>query len=237
VAVSYTVDGRTVTTDIDAPAALAFDEVIEGVPARTTVTAVDRAICLALRSDQMLGLLSENSELAQGLFRLLLERPEGAAWQAVVRGTLEHAGSIRPADGLQPIERILVVEEMPIFSRASSAQVSGIAAIGCDAPLKAGDVLVKDGDPPAIFIVITGEIALEPIAGGPPLTAGPGDMIGVYDTLGGAESTSVRVHVTDSGLALRIDREPLFDLITDHIELLQSLGSALIHERRERALA
>jgi AAA family ATP:ADP antiporter len=237
VAVSCETDGRTVTTEVEAPAALAFDEVIEGVPARTTVAAVNRAICLALRADQMLGLLSENSELAQGLFRMLLERPEGAPWQTVVRGTLTHAAAVRPEDGLQPVERILIVEEIPLLAHASASQVSALAGIASDARLVAGERLVRDGDPPAIFVIITGEVALEPIAGGTPATAGPGDTIGIYDTLAGVESTSVRVHVMAGGLALRIDREPLFDQITDHIDLLQSLAGALIHEKRERVLA
>ena len=198
---------------------------------------MNRAICLALRSDQLLGLLSENSELAQGLFRMLLERPEGASWQAVVRGTLTHTTTVRPEDGLQPVERILIVQEIPLLAHAPAAQIGALAGIACDAPLVPGERLVKDGDPPAIFRIISGEVALEAIVGGTPATAGPGDTIGVYDTLAGVESTSVRVHVTAGGLAVRIDREPLFDQITDHIELLQSLASALIHEQRERVPA
>lgn len=237
VTVSNTADGRTVTTEIGAPAALAFDEVIEGVAARTTVKAVDRAICLALRADQLLALLSENSELAQGLFRMLLEQPEGQTWQGVVHGVIKHADAVRLEDGLQPIERFLLLEEMPIVAKASANQVSALAAIARDARLVAGELLVKDGDPPAMFIIVTGEVSLEPIAGGTPLTAGAGDTICVYDTLVGAESSSWRVHVTAAGLALRIDREALFDLIADHIELLQSLGSALIHERGEPVVA
>jgi CRP-like cAMP-binding protein len=60
------------------------------------------------------------------------------------------------------------------------------------------------------------------------VTAGAGDSIGVYETLSGAETTAWRVHVVGDGIALRLDREPLFDLLSDHIELLQAMFSAVL---------
>ena len=71
------------------------------------------------------------------------------------------------------------------------------------------------------------------MAGGEPVVAGAGDTIGVFETLSGAETTGWRAHVTTSGTALRIDREALFDLLTERIELLQGLFSALLHRRAD----
>ena len=231
------VDAVAQSRDIDAPAPLAFEEVVEGSPAHATVTAIDRAICLALRSEQVLGLLSENTDLAQGLFRTVMEREAGQAWRGVVGGVASDPAVTRLGDGLQPIEKILVLEQLPIFSRASAADLSALARIARELPLVAGDLLVRDGDAPALFVVLTGVLALEPLAGGAPLTAGPGDTVGVYETLSGAETTGWRMHVTEPGVALRIEREPLFDLLTDRIELLQDLFSALLHGRAEPAMA
>jgi hypothetical protein len=53
----------------------------------------------------------------------------------------------------------------------------------------------------------------------------------------GVETTGWRMHVTGRGVALRIEREALFDLLTDRIELLQDLFSALLHGRAEPAMA
>jgi len=61
--------------------------------------------------------------------------------------------------------------------------------------------------------------------------------VGVYETLGGLEAGGWRGHVTRAGVTLRIDREALFDLLADQIDLLQGLFSALQRTReRERSL-
>jgi hypothetical protein len=49
----------------------------------------------------------------------------------------------------------------------------------------------------------------------------------------GAETTGWRAHVTSAGTCLRIDREAFFDLLTERIELLQGLFSALLHRRAD----
>ena len=85
-------DGRVSRVELQSPAALAFDEVMEGAPSAATITAMDRAICLALRNEQVLGLLAENADLVQGLFRMAMERENGAALRGVVRGVGRHAG-------------------------------------------------------------------------------------------------------------------------------------------------
>ena len=88
-------------------------------------------------------------------------------------------------------------------------------------------MLFGAGDAPAIHIVLDGELSLEPMGGGTPLSAGPGDATGVYETLGGLDATAWRGHVVAGGLALRVEREALFDLLADQIDLLQGLFSAL----------
>jgi CRP-like cAMP-binding protein len=226
-------DEDAAQTEVAAPAALAFDEVMEGAPSAATVTAVDRAICLALRNEQMLALLAENAELVHGFFRMAIERDDGSAWRGALRGVVAHPEVARTEDGLQPVEKILLMEEIPVFARASAADIRALALAAREARLTAGAALVAEGDVPAIFLIVSGEVALEPLSGGEPLTAGPGDTIGVYDTLSGAETTAWRVHVTRGGFALRVDREALFDVLADRIELLQAMFSAVL--RRQNA--
>jgi AAA family ATP:ADP antiporter len=219
--------------NIDAPAPLCFEEVIEGAPVDTTIRAVDRAICLSLPSEQVLGLLSENVELAQGLFRTVLDRSSWIREHTVVRGVLSKAGTARLTGGLQVVEKILLLSEMPVFSRASAADLAALAAISRETPLAAGSTLFKEGAAPSLYLVLSGEVVLEPVSGGTPESAGAGDTVGVYETLAGVETTRWRAHVTGNGLALRVERDALFDLLTDRIELLQGLFSALL--RRQAA--
>ena len=227
-------DGDAVRAEISPPAALAFDEVMEGAPSTATVTAVDRAICLALRNEQVLALLAENAELVHGFFRMAIERDTGSAWRGVLRGFVAHPEVARLEDGLQAVEKILLVEEMPVFARASAADIQALALAAREAPLTEGATLVAEGDVPAIYVIVSGEVALEPLSGGEPLSAGPGDTFGVYETLSGSETTAWRVHVTRGGLALRVDREVLFDVLADRIELLQAMFSAVL--RRQTAV-
>ena len=214
--------------NIDAPAPLCFEEVIEGAPVDATLRAVDRAICLSLSSEQVLALLSENVELAQGLFRTVLDRNAWLRAHAVVRGVLSKTGTARLSGGLQAVEKILLLGEMPVFARASAGDLSLLAGIAREAPLTGGEVLFKEGTAPALYLVLSGEIVVEPIAGGAPEAARPGDTIGIYETLAGVETTHWRGRVTADGVALRVERDPLFDLLTDRIELLQGLFSALL---------
>ena len=218
--------GRTV--EIEAPAPLAFEEVIEGAPMRTTIRALDFAICLSLTSEQVLALLSENVELAEGLFRMVLEQESSTRWRHVVRGLVAHPPAGRVTGGLQVVDKILLISEMPVFGRASAEDLAALAAITREVPLVAGETLFKAGDAPALYVVLAGELALEPEAGGDPQSAGAGDTVGVYETLAGAERTGWRAHVTQPGVALRVERDALFDLLTDRIELLQGLFSAMM---------
>jgi AAA family ATP:ADP antiporter len=224
-------DGDAVRAEISPPAALAFDEVMEGAPSTATVTAVDRAICLALRNEQVLALLAENAELVHGFLRMAIERDTGSAWRGVLRGFVAHPEVARLEDGLQAVEKILLVEEIPVFARASAADIQALALAARETRLTEGATLVAEGDVPAIYLIVSGEVALEPLTGGEPLTAGPGDSFGVYETLSGSETTAWRVHVTRGGLALRVDREVLFDVLADRIELLQAMFSAVLRRQ------
>jgi CRP-like cAMP-binding protein len=89
-----------------------------------------------------------------------------------------------------------------------------------------GTALVRESDDLAIYIVVRGGLIVE-APGGAPVAVQPGDAIGIYETLADepAEST---VRVAQGGVAMRIDGRDLFDLLADHVDLLQGLFSALL---------
>ena len=88
-----------------------------------------------------------------------------------------------------------------------------------------GTVLVEHGDAPAVFQVVDGALRLE-AAGGATVVL-PGMTLGVADTLSGS-AASARAVVTRSGRALRVDRDDLFALLTDHVDLMQSVFSEVL---------
>ena len=93
-------------------------------------------------------------------------------------------------------------------------------------PLTAGCVLFTETDPPAVYHVLTGEVRLE-ADGADPIVARPGSTIGVSETLAGV-SLGRRAMVTREGQAVGLDHDELFDVLADHIDLLQGLFSGLL---------
>ena len=95
-----------------------------------------------------------------------------------------------------------------------------------------GDELYSPTADPGIVVLLSGAVAVEQ-DGAAGVIARPGDSIGAFKTLTGSHARR-RTRVTAAGTALTVDRRPLFDLLADHVELLQSMFGALLR-RKARA--
>ena len=218
-------DGATLT----APGPLAFEEMLEGRPIRTAVLAVDVAVTLSLTQGEFLTLLSDNIDIAHGLFKMLIDAQGGAGWKGVVHGRLPGAVT-RGGDPLLPMERALLLQANPLFAGATSAQLMRLAAIAREAPLTPGTVLVRASDDLAIYLVVRGALSIEtPAAAQVPVH--PGDAVGIYETLADVRAGAT-VMVAGAGTALRIDGRDLFDLLSDHVDLLRGMFGALLRSER-----
>jgi ATP:ADP antiporter, AAA family len=213
----------------EATCALAFDEVLEGSPMRQTVRTIDSAICLELNSDEFLTLLSNSSPIVQGLFRMFLGHRSAASWRKILRTTASNAIEAPTPVMLTPIEKTIVLQNVPIFSRATADHLLALAAITHQLPFTTDGNLFIEGDRPAIYIVLSGQFALDSPSGGEAVSARPGDIVGTYETLGG-EQMGWRVRTVEPGSVLRIDRDELFDLLADNVDLLQGIFSVLVRE-------
>jgi hypothetical protein len=123
------------------------------------------------------------------------------------------------------VDRILLLQSSPLLSRATAAQLVGLAGVARTATLKVGENPMS-GSEPGILVVLSGAVRVER-EGVAPDTAESGDAVGIYETLGGV-SFPVRTEVTQEGQALRFMRSDLFDLLADHIDLLQGIFSGLL---------
>ena len=209
-----------------APGPLAFEEMLEGKPLRTGVHAVDVAVTLSLTQGEFLTLISDNIDIAHGIFKMLIDAQGRSGWKGVVHGRLPEASTRRTADGLQPMERVLLLQRSPLMAGATSGQLLRLAAIAREVPLVPGTALVRETDDPAIYVVVRGALSVEAPVGAP-LVVQPGDAVGVYETLADVRAEATVV-VSEAGTALRIDGRDLFDLLADHVDLLQGLFSALL---------
>lgn len=232
-ALHFVLDGRVAVggsacgpDELGAPGVIGFEDVLEGHPVRHTATALEPTITLTMTTDAFLTLVSENVEIAQGIFRLLLETRCAPAWRTVVHGTLSEELTKRVADGVQTLDGLLLLQASPLLQRATTADLVRLAGIARIVPLAAGDILFKAGDGAAIHAVVTGAISIEG-ADGDGDTAESGDVVGMYEALGGRYMTSAGT-VTVAGEVLRIDRAELFELMADNIPLLQGIFSGLL---------
>src|SRR5206468_577906 len=126
---------------VAAPAALAFEETLEGRPLRHTILAAGRIVCLTLGRNEFLTMISDNVLLAQGLFRMVLDRP-------LVRRSLESAPP-RPGRAavqlpLSPLEKVLLLRQHRLFERATVDQLLDVAAITREILLATNNVLFTD---------------------------------------------------------------------------------------------
>ncbi|MEW6321324.1 MAG: MFS transporter [Acidobacteriota bacterium] len=208
--------------NMNPPAALGFEEVIEPCPMQHTTRAVEPVVCLALTRDEFFAILAENPELMQGVFRMLLDNPVLRGWRALVRTDAAHRMA-RPAPGEPtPVEEVALLQEIPLFARASAKELLDVAAITRRVPFGRGARAFSEGDVSAICMPLSGRLTLRQPEGGLTEVVGPGDIVGIYETLVG-DPAGCRGEVIEAGVALRIDRDDLFDLLSDHLNLLHGL--------------
>jgi len=215
-------------TTATAPVPLAFEELLTGRPVAQAIHTVDAAVTLSLTRDEFLTLLSDNIDVVHRLFRMVMDRRGGQHWWGVTGGVLPGAAVAR-AEGLSAMERALLLRASPLLAGVTSGQLLRLAMVAVEEPLVPGAVIAREGDDPAIRIVLRGEVELDvPTApGGSSLVARPGDAIGLYETLADLP-IDARATVSEAGIALRTDGRDLFDLLAMDVDLLQGLFAVLL---------
>ena len=212
--------------EIAAPNVVGFEAVIEGSPAEKTMKAVETAICLSLTTEEFLSLLSENVEIAQGIFRLMFERRSRTGSPAVLQGNIPSSLKRKIDQGqFQTVDTVLLLQSSPLLERATGAQLVGLAEIARPMQLTPGvDPLA--GSEPSFIVVLNGEVRITR-EGAEPETAGSGDVIGLYQTLAGVPFP-VRAEVVAAGQCIRFLRSDVLDLLADDIGLLRGIFSGLL---------
>jgi CRP-like cAMP-binding protein len=226
-------DGRVAATSrdaaphsIDAPAALGFAEILQGLSVRETLRTTDVAVTLALTADELRTLLSDNTDLVSGLFATLADRVDTQT-AAAVSPTGAAAELEQLAEGgLTPVEKVLALQRVPLFARVSADEMPHLAAIAESVPMSAGSALFPASAPAAVWLLLSGEVSLEQAAQGVETIARSGDVIGSLATMAG-RPLGRSADVLRSGLALRIQQDVLFDVLGSNPELLRQMFAGM----------
>ena len=219
--------GDASAVERSAPQALGLEAVLGGDRQRETVWTGDGAVCLTVGARDLLGQLAEDAALVRRLFRALLEDSSFDARVLRARRPVE-----APAvAGAQTLEAVHVLEASPLFARATPDQLLRLALVAREVTLAPGSALFDEADLAALYVVASGEVALE-TEGQAALRAGPGDTLGVREALAGVAAGRARGEA--AGVALRIDGEALVELLTGDAALLQGTFGALLEALRTR---
>jgi CRP-like cAMP-binding protein len=215
--------GRTV--EVAPPAPLALAEVFQGAPMASTVRTNETVVCLSLTVDECRMLMADNPDLVQGLFGAIIAGQAFAGGRLRLRG--EGAADLsRLADeGVRPVERVLALQSISLFSDVSTEELLQLADVARPLVFIEGETLFDVADRPSVFVLLDGQVSLES-DGADPVVADQGDAIGVYETLAGVPLGRV-ARVVERGAALVVDHEDLFDLLGHRPALLQQLFSVL----------
>lgn len=223
--VQFLLDGRVSMGphSIEAPAALGFEQLLEGSPMPDAVIALDRAVTLSLTADEFLTLLSENVELTEGLFRMLIATNDLGVTRSVITGDLP--ADMKTASQLRHVDRVMVLQSNPLLANATASQLWRLSAIAREVSVGGGADLAANTGEAAILIVLSGTLRVESAAGAE--SADAGDVIGLYATLAGTPFTA-KVTATTASQLLRLDRASVFALLSEHTALLQAVFSILL---------
>jgi CRP-like cAMP-binding protein len=230
-------DGRAEATGADgrsrslmAPATIFFEEFLQSRPAAEEVVARSVGVVLAIQGDELQTLLAGSTSLLEGLFRTLLEK---GPWplQHVTPGEPVHTPL--PLETAEPslFDKSAILRRLAVFANVSAEEALRLAAIAKYLVAQPGDVLSQPADPPAICILLSGDMILEAPdpASVAPISVRAGDAVGLYGTLAGVP-VGCRQRIVHAARALRIEREDLLDLLGQHPPMLQISLAASFRE-------
>jgi CRP-like cAMP-binding protein len=203
--------------------ALGFVEALAGTAMRDTLRALDKAVTVVLSVAELRTLLAENTDLVVGLFATLAKRGDEDLVHST--GAASELAALA-ARGLPPVQRVLALQRVPIFSRVSAEEIRPLADIAQPVTMEGGASLFNESTPGAVWLLLSGEVQLNSPTGSASLSARGGDVIGSTGAMAG-QPLGRTATVTRSGIALRLDREDLLLLMGERPELLRQVFAGL----------
>ena len=219
-------EGHPVET-LQAPSTMGFMEALQSKTSKRTVRTGGIAVTLAITAEELRTQLAYNPELVRGLFASMADRVDSSAVTHVFPTGAASELERFAVGGMQPVEKVLAIERVPVFAHISPEEARYLAAITHTVEMKEGTVLFKATDPPSTWLILSGEVTLSGTQTASPAVARGGDAVGSFGALGGPH-IGRDATVTKAGIALRIDRDELFEILGDRPEMLRQLFEGMV---------
>jgi signal-transduction protein with cAMP-binding, CBS, and nucleotidyltransferase domain len=175
---------------------------------------------------ELRSLLADNTDLVSGLFATLSAAPPGVSGTIQSTAAAADLGQLA-AGGLTPVEKVLALQRVPLFARVAADEMRQLADAAKAVTLQRGAELFTTSAPAALWLVLSGAVVLK--GSGPetpPITVRGGEVIGSLEVMSG-RSLGLAAEAIEDGLALRLDREDLFSLLSERPELLRQIFSGM----------
>jgi hypothetical protein len=220
--------GSQPESPVTAPAAPGFEDLLVDRPINQTLTATSPGMCVTFSASEFLTMMADNIAMAQGLFQMFLADRDSAVMAPVGRGASVPAGNGDQL--LNPIDKALLLRQNPYFGNASVAQLIDLAAVTRLVPVATGTELVSDSGGPAMYHVLHGDVQLRN-GDGSSNVAGAGSTLFLIETLAG-RAPKYKAVASHGGHVLRLDHDDLFEVLSEHFDLLQGVFGGVLNTRR-----
>ena len=132
-----------------------------------------------------------------------------------------------------PLEQVLFLKQVPLFRDILGEEIAGLLPIVEQVEFAAGETLIRQGDDgDSLYIIVEGTLAID-VNGRGQGTKGPRDVIGELAILSG-EPRAATCSAVSAGVALRIRREPFWELMRERPEVSLGVIRILIGYLRAR---
>ncbi len=213
---------------VDAPSVIGLEQILVGMPLGATAVAVGSVETLSVSREGFLTLLSDNTDVIRGLFRMIVDGDAGGPADTQPAPPSRAARAPADAPPVAP-SRLHLLHRHALFSALAPAQMIPLAAIASDVVLETGAILSSHGGATAIYFVAQGTLRITGV-GEPTTTAGAGDVVGLYEALNG-QGRPRTIQVVDAGVALKIVAHDLFALMASDVTLLGAIVAGALRAR------
>ena len=132
------------------------------------------------------------------------------------------------------IERVLLLQNIDLFSQVTSEQLSFFASLADEMTVEREHVLYRENDPPdGLYVVVSGQIRM--LRGGEEI-----DRIGVSGSFGAwalfdDEPRLTTAEAAEESQLLFVSRDDFYDVLADHVDIVAGLFKHLVERLRRLA--
>ena len=131
------------------------------------------------------------------------------------------------------VEKVIILKTVSIFAGIPDSTLADVAALLEEQVLSAGEKLFEKGDPGrCMYVIVSGRVRVHD--GDQTLNElGERDIVGEMAVLESARRSASVTAVEETRL-LRLDQEPLYELMADHVEVARGIIQVLSSRLRAR---